>query len=90
MEATPMRSLPDHVRGIPSVRPPSIARAAGPYLGLSAAGFDSHRIEDAALQILAAAYAHRGPVRESLLAERLSFDRLVAALNRCPIGRGGD
>jgi hypothetical protein len=89
MEATPMRSLPDYVRGIPSVRPPSIARALGPYLGLSADPIGSRRVEDAALLVLAAVYAERGPVRESLLSERPSFDRLVYALNRCPVGRGG-
>jgi hypothetical protein len=84
-----MRSLPDHVRGIPAVRATSIARAVNPYLGLSADGFGSRRVEDAALIVLAAVYAERGPVRESLIAERVSFDRLAYAVNRCPVSRGG-
>lgn len=85
-----MRSLPDHVRGIAWVRPPSIARAVSPYLGLSADGIGNRRVEDAALTVLAAVYAERGPVREMLLTERINFDRLVYAANRCPVHRGGE
>lgn len=85
-----MRSLPDHVRSVPHVRPISIARAASPYLGLTADGMGSRRVEDAALQILVAVYAERGPVRERLTAERLTFERVMYAVNRCPVGRGGE
>ena len=71
-----MRSLPDQVRGIPAVRPTSVARSVGPYLGLTAGGIGSRRVEDAALLVLAAIYGERGgPVLEALLTERLAFDR---------------
>jgi hypothetical protein len=85
-----MRSLPDHVREAPAIRVTSIARAMNPDLGLSADGLGSRRVEDAALTVLAAVYAERGPVREMLVCERVSFDRLVYAANRCPVHRGGE
>ena len=84
-----MRSLPDHVQHAPAIRLTSIARAMNPYLGLSADGLGSRRVEDAALTVLAAVYAERGPVKEMLLTERMSFDRLVYAANRCAVHRGG-
>ena len=84
-----MHSLPDHVRQAPAVRATSVARAVNPYLGLSADRLGSRRVEDAALTVLAAVLAERGPVVEAILAERLAFDRLVYAVNRCPVRRGG-
>jgi hypothetical protein len=85
-----MRSLLDQVRGIPAVRPTSVARSVGPYLGLTAGGIGSRRVEDAALLVLAAIYGERGgPVLEALLTERLAFDRVMYAVNRCPVHRGG-
>ncbi|MEI7742868.1 MAG: hypothetical protein WCK58_03840 [Chloroflexota bacterium] len=85
-----MRSLPDQVLGLPGVRPQSVARAVSPYLGFATQGIGSRRVEDAALLVLAAVYADRGgPVLEALLSERMSFDRLMYAVNRCPVHRGG-
>ncbi len=78
-----MRSLPDHVRQAPAIRVTSIARAVSPYLGLSADGLGSRRVEDAALTVLAAVYAERGPVREMLVCERRQLR--PARLRRQPL-----
>ncbi len=83
-----MRSLPELVEAVPELRATSIVRTVNPYLGLPADGLGSRRVEDAALIVLAAVYAQRGPVREQLVSERPHFDRLVYAANRCPVKRG--
>ena len=82
-----MRSLPEHLQQMPPARARSITRALNPYLGHSGDGLNGHRVEDAALIVLAAVYAERGPVKELLMAERITFDRVVYAINRCPVRR---
>jgi hypothetical protein len=89
MEATPMRSLPDHVYGIPAIPSRSIASAITPFLGIPAGSAGARRLEDAAITLLAAVYQQAGPVREQLVCERPHFDRLLYAVNRCQPSRGG-
>jgi hypothetical protein len=79
-----MRSLPEHLRQVPPARATSITRALNPYLGRLDGGLNGYQVEDAALIVLAAVYAERGPVKELLMAERVTFDRVVYAINRCP------
>jgi hypothetical protein len=84
-----MRSLPDHVYGIPAVRARSLEQAMAPVIGLPAGTFSARRVEDAALTLLAAVFEQNGPVREQLVRERPHFDRLLYAVNRCQLRRGG-
>lgn len=85
-----MPSLPDLVRTSTATRPRSLAEAVGPFLGYAPATLSERRLEDAALIVLASVWARQGTIREQLLTDRLVFDRLVYAVNRCPVRRGGD
>lgn len=85
-----MTPLAELVGRLPAVRARSIARSVGPFLEERGGPPSAHRLEAAALTVLAAVYREGGPLREELLAERARFERLVRLVHRAGHRRGGE